>query len=108
MALRERPPIPYVPKKDSVQEMVSSFKDNHLKTLINEGTKLRVPIWHSGMCKAFLIQVGSAWEAIKKKRYFKSYKEYSGTFADKRDKVKQLKKSASGTGWNFWNFQKIR
>ena len=31
-ALRECPPIPYVPKKDCVQEMVSSFKDNHLKT----------------------------------------------------------------------------
>jgi hypothetical protein len=26
MALRERPPIPYVPEKDSVQEKVSSFK----------------------------------------------------------------------------------
>jgi hypothetical protein len=60
IALRERPPIPYVPKKDSVQETVSSFKDNHLKTLINEGTKLRVPIWHSGMRKAFLIHMGSA------------------------------------------------
>ncbi len=60
MALRERPPIPYVPEKDGVQETVSVYKDNHLKTLINEGTKLRVPIWHSGMCKAFLIQVGSA------------------------------------------------
>jgi hypothetical protein len=36
MALRERPPIPYVPEKDSVQEMVSSYKDNHLKMLIKE------------------------------------------------------------------------
>ncbi len=44
MALRERPPIPYVPEKDSVQETVSSYKDNHLKTLIKEGTELRVPI----------------------------------------------------------------
>ena len=35
MALHECPPIPYVPKKDSVQDMVSSFKDNHLKTLIH-------------------------------------------------------------------------
>ncbi len=60
MALRERPPIPYVPKKDSVQEMVSSFKDNHLKTLIKEGTELQVPIWHSGTRKAFLIHVESA------------------------------------------------
>jgi len=40
MVLRERPPIPYVPETDSVQEMVSSFKEAHLKTLIKEGTVL--------------------------------------------------------------------
>jgi hypothetical protein len=40
MALCERPPIPYVPEKDSVQEMVSSYKDSHLKTLIKEGMEL--------------------------------------------------------------------
>jgi hypothetical protein len=38
MALRERPPIPYAPEKDSVQEMVYSFKEAHLKTLIKEET----------------------------------------------------------------------
>ncbi len=62
MALCERPPIPYVPEKDSVQETVPSFKDNHLKTLIKEGTELRVPIWHSGTRQAFLIHVRSAQE----------------------------------------------
>jgi hypothetical protein len=60
MALRKRPPIPYVPEKDSVQETVSSYKDNHLKMLIKEGTELQVPIWNSGTRKAFLIHVGSA------------------------------------------------
>ena len=74
-----------------MQETVSAYTDNHLKTLINEGTELQVPIWHSGTCKAFLIHVGSAQEAIKKNGYFKWYKEYAGTCADKREKVKQLK-----------------
>jgi hypothetical protein len=82
-ALRKRPPIPYVPEKDSVQDTVSSFKDNHLKMLITEGTELRVSIWHSGIREAFLIHMGSAREAIKKKGYFK---EYSGTFAEKRER----------------------
>ena len=91
MALRERPPIPYVPEKDSVQDTFSSFKDNHLKMLINKGTELRVPIWHSGTCEAFLIHMGSAREAIKKKGYFKSFGEYSETYADKREKIKELK-----------------
>jgi hypothetical protein len=70
MALRKCPPIPYVPEKDSLQDTISSYKDNHLKTLINEGTELRVPIWHSGTREAFLIHVGSAQEAIKKKGFF--------------------------------------
>jgi hypothetical protein len=90
MALRERPPIPYVPEKDSVQETVSSYKDD-LKMLIKEGTELRVPIWHSGTREAFLIHVGSAREAIKKKGYFKSFEDHSETYADKREKVKELK-----------------
>ena len=43
------------------------------------------------MLEAFLIHVGSAQEAIKKKGYFKSYEEYSGTFAKKREKIKELR-----------------
>jgi hypothetical protein len=39
MALREHPQIPCVPEKDSVQEMVSACKDNHLKMLINKTTE---------------------------------------------------------------------
>jgi hypothetical protein len=35
--------------------------------------------------------VGSAQEAIKKKGYFKSFEEYSETFANKRKKIKELK-----------------
>ena len=92
MALRERPPIPYVPEKDSVQETVSSFKEAHLKTLINSGTELRVPIWHSGTREAFLIHVGSAREAIEKKGFLKSFEEHSDDYAEKCEKVKELKK----------------
>jgi hypothetical protein len=96
MALRERPPIPYVPERDSVQETVSSFKEAHLKTLIKEGTELQVPIWHSGTRKAFLIHVGSAQEAIEKKGYFKSFEEHSNEYSEKQGKVKELKKQLEG------------
>jgi hypothetical protein len=91
MALRKRPPIPYVPEKDSVQETVSSYKDNHLKMLVKEGTELRVPIWHSSTCKAFLIHVGSAREAIKKKGYVKSFEDHSDDYSEKQGKVKELR-----------------
>ncbi len=79
MLLCKCPPIPYEPEKNSVWETDSSFKDNHLKTPVNKGTELRIPIWHSGTRKAFLIHVGSAQEVIEKKGYLKSYEEYSGT-----------------------------
>jgi hypothetical protein len=91
MALRDHSPIPYVPEKDSVQETVSSYKDNHLSTLIKEGTELRVPIWHSGMREAFLIHVGSTREAIEKKGYFKSVEDHSDDYSEKQGKVKELK-----------------
>jgi hypothetical protein len=92
MTLRKRPPIPYVPEKDSVQETISSYKETHLKTLIKEGTELRVPIWHSGTREAFLIHVGSAREVIEKKGYFKSFEDHSDDYSKKRGKVKELKK----------------
>jgi hypothetical protein len=60
IALREHPPIPYVSEKDCVQETVSAYKDNHLKTQIIEGMELLVPNWHSDTRNAFLIHVGSA------------------------------------------------
>ncbi len=92
MTLRKRPPTPYVPEKDSVQETVSSFKEAHLKTLIKEGTELQVPIWHSGTREAFLIHVGSAREVIEKKGYFKSFENHSDDYSEKREKVKELRK----------------
>jgi hypothetical protein len=65
ITLHKRPPIPYVPKKDSIQETVSSLKAKSLKTQINEGMELQVSIWHSRTCKAFLMHVGSAMDVIK-------------------------------------------
>ena len=43
------------------------------------------------MREAFLIQVGSAQEAIKKKGYFKSFEDHSNDYSKKRGKVKELK-----------------
>ncbi len=40
IALHKRPPILNFSKKDCVQEMVLSFKDNHLKIQIGKGMTL--------------------------------------------------------------------
>jgi hypothetical protein len=63
--LHKGPPISYVPEKDCVQETVSAFKAESLKTQIGKGTEHGVPIWYSKMRNAFLIHAASALEAIK-------------------------------------------
>ncbi len=78
------------PKK-TVFKRRCQHKDNHLKTQISEGMELRVPIWHSGTCKAFLIHVGPAWEAIEKQGYFKAYKENNEAYVELRGKIKSAK-----------------
>jgi hypothetical protein len=58
---------------------------------ISKGTELRVPIWHSGTRKAFLIHVGSALEAIKRKGYFKAYIESNKAYVEQRSRIKLAK-----------------
>ncbi len=44
--LSEPPPIPYMPKKDEVQEKVSKVKNLQLKILIDKDTTLNFPVWY--------------------------------------------------------------
>ncbi len=91
-ALQERPPVPYVPEKDPVQELVSLLKsDQSLKTTIGADTELCLPIWHCGMREAFLIHVISALDAIRKWGTFKAYKEAQDTYVEQRDSAKEAK-----------------
>jgi hypothetical protein len=91
-ALRERPPVPYVPEKDPVQEMVSTLKsDQSLKTTIGVDAELRLPIWHCRMREAFLMHVSSALDAIKKQGTFKAYKEAHETYVEQKEVAKQAK-----------------
>ncbi len=91
-ALQECPPVPYIPEKDPVQEMVSLLKsDQSLKTTIRADAELRLPIWHCGTCKAFLMHVSSAIDAIKKQGTFKAYKEAHEAYVEQREVAKQAK-----------------
>ena len=72
-ALQEHPPVPCVPEKDPVQEMVSPLKsDQSPKTTIGEDAELRLPIWHCGMHEAFLMHMSTALDTIKKQGTFKA------------------------------------
>jgi hypothetical protein len=91
-ALQERLPVPYVPEKDPVQETVFLLKSNQSrKTAIGADAELRLPIWHCGMCKAFLMHVRSALGAIKKRGTFKAYKKAHKVYVEQREAAKQAK-----------------
>ncbi len=67
-ALQERPPVPYAPEKDPVQETVLLLKsDQSLKTTIGADAELCLPIWHCRKREAFLMHVSSTLNAIKKR-----------------------------------------
>jgi hypothetical protein len=44
--LREPPSIPYIPKKDEVQEEVAKLRNLQIKTSLEKDTTLNFPVWH--------------------------------------------------------------
>jgi hypothetical protein len=95
-ALQEHPPVPYVPEKDPIQEMVSLLKsDQSLKTTIGADVELRLPIWHCGMHEALLMHMSSALDAIEKRGTFKAYKEANKAHVEQRKVAKQAKADMS-------------
>ncbi len=44
--LCEPPPVPYIPKKDKVQEEVTKLQNLQIKTLLEKDTTLNFPVWH--------------------------------------------------------------
>jgi hypothetical protein len=90
------PPVPYVPEKDPVQEMVSLLKSNQsLKTTIGADAELCLPIWHCGTRKAFFIHVSSALDKVKKRGTFKAYKEAYEAYVEQKEAAKDAKANFS-------------
>jgi hypothetical protein len=95
-ALRERPPVPYVPEKDPIQEIVSLLKsDQSLKTTLGADAELCLLIWHCGMREVFLMHVSSALNTIEKRGTFKAYKEAHEAYVEQHDVEKQAKADMS-------------
>jgi hypothetical protein len=81
--LREPLPIPYIPKKDEVQEEVTRLRNLQIKTLMEKDMTLNFLVWHkNGTQEAFLMHVTAVLDAIKKRGHFKDYdkahKAYDG------------------------------
>ena len=71
----KRPPIPYVPVVDPVQDVVNTTKEHPMKIKLPDKTEIQVPIWHQGTPEAFLIHVRETLSACKRKGYFSKYQE---------------------------------
>ena len=67
-----RPPIPYIPVVDQVQESILT-KDSSLKIKLPDKTEFSVAIWHSGTPEAFLTHVQQALSACKRKGFFATH-----------------------------------
>ena len=63
---RIKPPIPYIPEKDVIQEAVES-NANTLKLTLPHKVELRVPVWSKGTPEQFLVHVQQALDAIRQK-----------------------------------------
>jgi hypothetical protein len=72
--LCESPPVPYIPKKDKVQEEVAKLQNLQIKTSLEKDTTLNFPVWHkNGNREAFLMHVTVVLDTIKKRGYFNNY-----------------------------------
>jgi hypothetical protein len=64
--LREPPPVPYIPKKNKVQEEVVKLCQLQIKTSLEKDTTLKFPLWQeNGTREAFLMHVTAVLDVIK-------------------------------------------
>jgi hypothetical protein len=74
--LCELPPVPYVPRKDEVQDEVVKLRNLEIKTMIEKDTMLNFQVWHKNRTrKAFLMHVTVVLNAIKKRGHFYNYRK---------------------------------
>jgi hypothetical protein len=72
--LRKPPPVPYIPKKNKVQEEVAKLQNIQIKTSLEKDTTLNFPVCHkNGTREAFLMHVMGVLDAMKKRGHFTDY-----------------------------------
>ena len=63
---RSRPPIPYIPEKDVIQDAVD-FSFIMLKLMLPHKVELHVSVWSKGTPKQFLVHAQQDLNAIRQK-----------------------------------------
>jgi hypothetical protein len=93
--LHEPPPVPYIPKKDKVQEEVAKLKNLQIKTLLEKDTTLNFPVWHkNGTREAFLMHVTAVLDAMKKRGHFNNNDRAQKAY-EEAEKVAESAEAAS-------------
>ena len=90
---KKRPPIPYVPVVNEVQEAVAKGKEYSYKIKLPDKTEFSVPIWDTGTQEAFLIHVQQAKSACKRKGLFQDYEDAIEAESKAVERVKSLRKA---------------
>jgi hypothetical protein len=80
-----------MPKKDKVQEAMSTMKGLQLKTSIGKDMTLNFPVWNSNTKETMLMHVTATFDTIKKRGHFKAYKEAQMLYVKKKEAAKQAK-----------------
>ncbi len=88
-----KPPIPYVPIVDEVQEAVNKGKEYSYKIKLPDKTEFNVPIWDTGTQEAFLIHVRQAKSACKRKGLFNDYKDALEAESRSDEQAKSLRRA---------------
>ena len=83
---RSKPPIPYIPERDVIQEAVDSSA-NTLKLTLPHKVELRVPVGSKGTPEQFLVHVQQALDAIRQKGLLTAYEKAN---KDKEECIQKL------------------
>ncbi len=90
--LHEPPPVPYIPKKDKVQEEVTKLRKLQIKTSLEKDTTLNFPVWHkNGTQEAFLMHVTAVLDAIKERGHFNNYNKAQKAHDEAKQVVELVK-----------------
>jgi uncharacterized protein YukE len=84
---RVRPPIPYIPEKDDLNEAGESSAT--IKVTLPTKVELRVPVWSRGTPEKFLMHVQQAIAAIKAKGLQEAYERLVRTEKECKEKVEE-------------------
>jgi hypothetical protein len=90
---KKRPPIPYVPIVDEVQESIAKGKEYSYKIKLPNKTQFSVPIWDTGTQEAFLIHVQQAESTCKRKGLFQDYNNAIETESEAADDAKNFQEA---------------